>query len=245
VTRALARLTWVELKLFAREPLAVVFAFAFPLVVLSVLAGIFGSEPNSDFGYAVPRDYYLAGYVGVVIACVGLIALPVHVAAYRERGILRRFRASSVPASTVFGAQVLVSFVVCVAGSAFLIALAVVAYGAALPDAPAGALLAFVVGTLSILALGFLIAALAPNARAAQALGLTLFFPMWLLSGAGPPRSIMTGAMRDIGDALPLTHVVKALQDPWLGRGTNGGQLALLVAILVVVGAIGLRLARD
>jgi ABC-2 type transport system permease protein len=119
------------------------------------------------------------------------------------------------------------------------------AYGAALPDAPAGALLAFVVGTLSILAVGFLVAALAPNARAAQALGLTLFFPMWLLSGAGPPRSIMTGAMRDIGDALPLTHVVKALQDPWLGRGTNGGQLALLVAILVVAGAIGVRLARD
>jgi hypothetical protein len=48
--KTLAKLTWIEVKLFAREPIAVVFAFAFPLVVLLVLAGVFGSEPNPDFG---------------------------------------------------------------------------------------------------------------------------------------------------------------------------------------------------
>ena len=221
-----------------------VFAFAFPLVVLSVLAGVFGDTPDPDFDGAVPGDYYLAGYIGVVIACVALVALPVHVATYRERGILRRFRASSVPASSLFGAQTLVGLAVVTAGSAMLLAVAVPAYGRELPDAPAGALAAFLHGTLSFLALGFLLAILMPNARAAQAAGLVLFFPMWLLSGAGPPRAIMPQAMRDIADALPLTHVVKALQAPWLGRGTDTTELLVLAGILIASTVLAIRLAR-
>jgi hypothetical protein len=95
--KTLAKLLWAEVKLFAREPIAVVFAFAFPLVVLLVLAGVFGSKPDADFGGVAGIDYYVPGYLAVVIASVGLIGLPVHLASLRERGVLRRLRASSVP----------------------------------------------------------------------------------------------------------------------------------------------------
>jgi hypothetical protein len=74
--KTLAKLLWVEAKLFAREPIAVVFAFAFPLVVLLVLAGVFGSEPDADFGGVAGIDYYVPGHLAVVIASVGLIGLP-------------------------------------------------------------------------------------------------------------------------------------------------------------------------
>jgi ABC-2 type transport system permease protein len=94
--RTLAKLAWVEVKLFGREPIAVVFAFAFPLVVLLVLAGVFGSDPDANFGGVAGIDYYVPGYLAVVIASVGLIGLPVHLASLRERGVLRRLRASSV-----------------------------------------------------------------------------------------------------------------------------------------------------
>ena len=100
----LAKLLWVEVKLFVREPIAMVFAFAFPLVVLLVLAGVFGSKPNADFGGVAGIDYYVPGYLAVVIASVGLIGLPVHLASLRERGVLRRLRASSV-SSAVNGQQ--------------------------------------------------------------------------------------------------------------------------------------------
>jgi len=43
--RALGEMTWVELKLFAREPLTVVFVLVLPVVVLYVLNGVFGSQP--------------------------------------------------------------------------------------------------------------------------------------------------------------------------------------------------------
>ncbi len=54
---ALAKLTWVEVKLFSREPITVIFSLAFPLVTLIVLAGVFGNEVDKEFRNAIPVDY--------------------------------------------------------------------------------------------------------------------------------------------------------------------------------------------
>ena len=80
---------------------------------------------------------------------------------------------------------------------------------------------AFVLGTLSFAALGFLLGAVLPTTRAAQGIGLILFFVMLILGGVGPPREVMTEAMQFIGDITPLRYVVLLLQDPWLGFGWN------------------------
>ena len=242
--RGFWRLTWVEAKLFLREPFAVVFAFAFPLVVLLVLAGVFGDDPDEEFRGAAGIDFYVPGYLGVVVAAVGLVGLPVHLAAYRERGVLRRFRASGVPAWSVFGAQVVVNVVMAMVGALLLVLVAALAYDVRRPASLPGVAVAFAVGALSFVALGFLLATILPNARAAQAAGLVLFFPMWLLAGSGPPRAIMTPTMRRIGDVLPLTHVVTALQDPWLGFGWNGRELLVLAALLVGASVLSVRLFR-
>jgi len=243
--RTLAKLTWVEMKLFSREPITVIFSLAFPLVMLLVLAGVFGNEVDPEFRDAIPVDYYVPGYLAIVIASIGLIGLPVHLAAYRERGILRRFRASSVSPWSLFAAQVTVSFVLAVVGSVLLVVAAVVIYDAQLPESPARLLLAFVISTLSFVSLGFLIGTLLASARAAQAVGLLLFLPMWLLSGAGPPRGVMGGAMRAISDVLPLTYVVTSLQDAWLGLGSSVIEILVLTGVILVAGALSVRFARS
>ncbi len=242
--RLVHRLAWVELKLFAREPVAVLFVFALPVVVLVVLTGLYGDYPNPNFDFVSPRDYYVAGYLGVVIACVALVAVPVHVATYRERGILRRLSASSVSRASVFGAQLIVGFVVVTAGGALLVTVGALAYGAALPASPGGAIAAFVLGTSTLLTLGLLLAQLTPTARSAQAAGLVLLIPMWLLSGTGPPRAMMPPAMRDVSNALPLTHVVKALQEPWLGYGSSAHELAILAGLLAGSAALAIGIGR-
>ena len=243
--RGLGTLTWMELKLFVREPFAVIFAFAFPVVVLAVITGSFGSQPDPDFGGARPPDYYLASYIAVVIAAVGLLAVPVHVATYRERGILRRFRASAFSPWTVFAAQGIVGLIMATLGAAVLVGLGAVLYDAALPVSPGAALVGFLVGTVSFLALGFLLAGVTRRARAAQAVGMLLFFPMWLLSGAGPPPGVMSDGMRAASDGLPLTQVVRALQDPWLGWGSAPGALLVLGLILVASLALSARPLRS
>jgi ABC-2 type transport system permease protein len=235
--RTLAKLTWIEVKLFAREPIAVVFAFAFPLVVLLVLAGVF-AEPDTGLGGFTGIDYYVPGYLAVVIASIGLIGLPVHLASLRERGVLRRLRASSVSMTSVFGAQTAVHVAMAALGGAVLLVAASLVYDVHAPSSVAGVALGFGVGALSFVALGFLLGSLAPTARAAQAIGLVLFFPMWLLSGAGPPRGVMTQTMRQLSDLLPLTRVVTAIQEPWLGTGSNVSELVVLSALFAAAVAV-------
>jgi ABC-2 type transport system permease protein len=233
--KTLLKLIWVEVKLFIREPIAVVFAFAFPLVVLLVLAGVFRED---TFRGVSGINYYVPGYLAVVIASIGLIGLPVHLAALRERGVLRRLRASSVSVTSVFVAQTVVHLAIALIGSVVLLGAAQLIYGFDAPSSVGGVAVAFTVSTLAFVAIGFLIGSLAPTARAAQAIGLVLFFPMWLLSGAGPPPSVMTEVMRKVSDVLPLTHVVRAIQDPWLGVGSNTFALMVLTVILVVATAL-------
>jgi ABC-2 type transport system permease protein len=94
---AVLTLSWIELKLFLRVPITVVFTLALPPLVLYVLAEVFGNTPAPDefvfrgFGAV---DYYVPAYIGLVVASLGLIGLPVHLASYRERGVLRRFQAA-------------------------------------------------------------------------------------------------------------------------------------------------------
>jgi ABC-2 type transport system permease protein len=240
-----AKLTWIEVKLFAREPIAVVFAFAFPLVVLLVLAGAFGSEPNADFGGFSGIDYYVPGYLAVVIAAIGLIGLPVHLASLRERGVIRRLRASSVSMPSIFGAQLTVNVAMAVVGGAVLVVAAGLVYHVHAPASVIGVVLAFMVGALAFVALGFLLGSLAPTARAAQAMGLVLFFPMWLLSGAGPPRALMTETMRQLSDILPLTRVVTGIQQPWLGTGSNVSDLVVLSILFIAAVALSAWKYRE
>lgn len=244
--RTFAKLTWVELKLFGREPISVLFTFAFPLVVLVVLAGVFGSEAEADAFYGLrPTDYYGAAYPAVVIGAIGLIALPVHIAAYRERGVLRRFQASSVPVGAVIGSQLAVGLLAATVGSVVLVVAASVIYDAAMPESAGGAVLTFGMATVSFLAVGLLLGSLARNARSAQALGMLVFFPLWILSGAGPPRDVMGDAMSRVADVLPLTWVVDALLEPWLFDGLASTDLLFLGALLVVSVAVSVRRLRP
>jgi ABC-2 type transport system permease protein len=241
-----AKMTWVELKLFAREPLSLVFAFAFPVVVLVVLVASFPNTPDPEaFGGLRPSDYYLAGYIGVVISTIGLVTLPVHVASYRERGILRRFRASSVPAWSVVVAQVIVGILMAAVGGLVLIVAGTTIYEAALPVSVGSVLIMFLLSTLAFVAIGLLLGSVARTARGAQALGMILFFPMWLLSGAGPPPDILGEGMRNAMDVLPLTHVVRAIQDPWVGAQAREVDVLILVGIFLVAGTLSIRRLRS
>lgn len=215
------KLAWVELKLFVRDPLTLVFTFAFPLILLFVMAGVFGNS-TADRDEVVWRnigaiDFLVPAYVALVAAAVGIVSLPVHLTSYRERGIFRRFRASGVSVWTLIGAEVLVTLALAVVGAVLVIGSMGLVYSNREPGSAAGVIAVFLLVTLLFAAIGILLGAVLPNPRAAQASGAVLFFVMLLLCGGGPPREVMSAPMRALADVLPLTHAVNILQDPWLG----------------------------
>ena len=182
----------------------------------------------------LPSDFYIAAYFGVVIAAVGLIMLPVHIASYREAGVLRRFDAAGFPRWAFPVSQFVIGAVFVAIGAVLLLATAALAYGLPeIEDVPRTTV-GIVAGSLAFISIGVLLGTLLPNARAAQGVGLLLFLPMFLLAGGGPPPDAMSSVMNDIATALPLTHVVRAIQEPWLGLGTGTDHLVVVVAIFVV-----------
>ena len=245
----LRKLTWVELKLFAREPLSVVFNLVLPLFFLIVLNGVFGNEPEVDPVEDVwrgvgPADYYVPAYVALVITAIGVLSLPVRLATYRERGVLRRFRASAFPVWAVLGSQVIIALLTAAVGAVTLTVASTLMYDTMLPEDVFGFVVAFVIGTLSFACLGVLLGSVMPTARSAQSLGIMIFFAGFLLSGAGPPRDVLEGAMGTVSDVLPVTHLVVMLQDPWLGFGWATGASLVVIAVMLVSAALALHFFR-
>jgi len=249
--RLLAKLTWVEAKLFVREPLAMIFTFAFPFFMLVVLAGVFGNEVDVTDAENLrawrgvgPVDYYAAAYVALVMASIGLVAMPLRIATYRERGVLRRFRAAGFGLPVVLGSQVLMAAALTLL-AAFGIALASnLFYGAAVPESFGQVIAAFAIGMACFIAIGLALGAVLPTARAAQGAGIILFFAMMMLGGAGPPRPVLSDPMRWLGSGLPLTHVVYSLQTPWLGLGWDTWAVVFTLLFTIGSAAIALRFFR-
>jgi ABC-2 type transport system permease protein len=245
--RAMRALSWIELKLFLRDPITVVFTLALPPLVLYVLAEVFGNTPDPQgvvFRGVGPTDFYVPAYVALVVASLGVIGLPVHIASYRERGVLRRFQAARLPVRALLTSQLVVLFVGVVAGSAILIGLAKVTYHIAWPVSWFAVLLAATLGTVAFASIGVLLGAVMPTARAAQGIGILLWFTMQMLSGAGPPPEVLSSVLNRVGEFLPLRHLVVALQDPWLGEGVNWPEMAVLAAIVAVAGGLAAMTLR-
>jgi len=230
VLTSLPTLAFAEARLLTREWAAMVFAFVFPPLMMVVLAGVFGSEPDVAYGGATGTDYYIAAYIGVPLGALSLVGLPVMLASYRERGVLRRFEAFGVPTLTVVLAQAAVTAVLVVLGAALVLAVAAPVYGIPAVQDLWGVAAGFAGGAVTMITLGVALGLAAPTARAAQALGLLVFMPMWLLGGGGPPRTVMTSAMQGVTDVMPLWHTTAGIRAPWLGTGEVGSHLVPLAA---------------
>lgn len=242
--RLLAKMSWLEQKLFMREPLTVLFALALPLVVLFVMGGVFGNDSTTEVYRGVgAMDYYVPAYLALVAASVGLISLPTHIASDRERGVLKRYRASGVPAWVLVGAQTVGTLAIVVVSGIVLISVAMPTYDVVAPDSVLMVMAGFVLVALAFAAIGVLFGAVLPSARAAQALGVLLWFVLLILGGAGPPPEVLTGAMGTVGDMSLLRQAIEVMQDGWLSL--DPGQSWLIVAgVTLVAGLLALRLFR-
>ena len=237
VVRTTARLTWAELRLLAREPTVAVGLIGFPLATVLVLAGVFGQGPDPDFGGVAPSDHYLAGYVGVVLASLGLITIPVHLAPHRQLGVLRRFRSSGLSAGVLVASELALGLVLGTVAAVVVLVAGAAVYGLRMPEDPVAVLGWYVAGLACFTAIGVALGSVLPSGRAASAIGNLVFVPMFLLGGGGPPRAVMTSAMQTLSDALPLSHLVGGLRLAWLGTTDDPHALwwPLTVAAVAVV----------
>ena len=236
--RAFRTLALTQLKLWLREPSAFFFTLIFPMLLLLLFGAIWGNDPDPLFGGGAfgVVDAMVPAYAGMIVATVGLTGIPVATATAREQKILRRYRATPLPPVTYLAADVAVSLIVAGAGMGLLIVVGNIVYGlrfgGAWPEVVAG----FLLSALAFFAGGYLLAALAPTPRAAEAIGQAIFFPLLFLSGATIPLAEMPERVRRVSELLPLTQVVQVMQGAWFGEpwSHHAADVAFLAAMLVV-----------
>ncbi|MCL3861395.1 ABC transporter permease [Actinotalea sp. K2] len=246
--RALVAVTATELRLFSREPMTVLFVLVLPVVILYVLNGVFGGQPAdpSVWEGIGAVDFYTSAYVALVAATVGVLTVPVHLAGYREQGVLRRFRASALSPVALIGAHVVVATCVATVGAVVVGCVSVVAYGALTPQDWIGVVAAHLLCAVSFAVLGALLGLVLPTARAAQGLGVLLFFVFVMLGGAGPPSEVLPDTLARVGDALPVTYGARLLRGPWLGNGVDLQAVAVISGLLVACAVLtAWRLRTD
>ena len=234
--RGLSKLTWIEMKLFLREPLAAFFTLVFPLLLFVLFGNIFGNTPSTEykgFGFV---DASVPAYTALIIATSALLSLSTNLASYRELGVLRRLHVTPLHPLAILLAQVVVTFTMTTLGMALLVAVGRALFGLRCAGSAIVLGAAFTLCSLSLFSLGFVLASVVPSVRSAQAIGMAIFYPMIFLSGAAIPRELLPEGMQRAALILPLTHVVTLLQGLWMGERW-GAHLSETGIILVVMAA--------
>lgn len=237
-------LAWTETKLLAREPLTLLVGVLFPLVLLVLLGTSFGNDPDPDFGGVGGTDFYVPVYATAAVAVMGLLGVPTHVASYRQEGVLRRYRASGVRPGAYMGSQLAITTVIVAVGSALAIIAGFATADLTPPESPGGVVVGLFAGVVAFTGIGLVLGALLPTARAAQGVGLLIFFGLFFIAGGGPPPSLLPDAINDFVEVTPIGLVVSAVSRPWHGEGLDTTALLALGAIAVATALIAYRLLR-
>ena len=236
--RALAKYTWTEIKLFLREPIGAFFTLGFPLMMLFLFGTIYGNEPSEYFNGYGTVDVSIPAYTAMIIATTGIMGLTITMATYREKGILRRLRVTPLRPQVILIAQVVVIFLMTVAGMLLLILAGKLVYNLRFDGNPLNVALAVIFSSLRFVSLGLVLASVMPNARTAQVVGMVIFYPMLFLSGAGMPLEIMPEGIQNFSKFLPLTHVVTLLRGLWIGDPWNQHTSEVIVLLGMLVAGV-------
>ena len=241
--RALLKLTWLEIKIFVREPLGLFGSVGIPVLVFVVLTRLLGrsvSAASRQAGW--PGDSFLPVLTSILIALSAVVSLIAIISIYREGGILKRLRATPLPPVVILTAHVLVKLFFT---AITLIAMLLAGRRYFPPDAHVnlisfGAALLFT--TWAILSIGFVVASVVPTARFAQPLATMTVYPMLGVSGLFYPLERMPPLLQTIAKVSPLTYAVSLLEgiwkgESWLAHATDVAALALTFVVCTAISA--------
>jgi ABC-2 type transport system permease protein len=245
--RGLWTLTWIEIKVFLREPLGVFGMIVVPVLVFVVLGRIFGhgvslpSLPaNSFLRVGVPVLGSILITLGAVLSLVTIISI------YREGGILRRLRATPLRPQTILTAHVIVKLLL-TAVTLFLMVLAGKRfYPIAIHVSLLSFTIALLISTWSVLSVGFVIASIVPTARFSQPIGALILYPMVGLSGLFVAVESLPPKLQIVARISPLTYAVSLLEGIWRGDAWSAhvGDVMALVLAFIVCTAVSAKVFR-
>lgn len=226
----------MELRLFTRDFFSFFFTLVFPLLMLLLFGGIYGNAPvyaGADVGM---MDVSVPAYAVMVTGVTGLMSLPLTLSGYKEKKIYKRFDATPAGKENIILAQVLVNFIMTLAGIFILLAAGKLLYHIQIKGGIFQILVSILFSVAAMFSMGFLFTAIARDLKSASLLCYLFYFVMLFLSGATIPDMLFPGTMKKIAGFLPMTYAVDLMQEIFSGErlGAHGTELLVLGGVAVV-----------
>jgi ABC-2 type transport system permease protein len=239
-------LTKSQSKVFLREPLAVFFGLVFPALLLLVIGTVFpgAKDPSPDLGGKSLVEIYAPVSIVFGLATVAISLLPAALGTDRERGILRRLSTTPVHPRALVAAHLTVQLAVVTLATVAAVLMGMLVFDLPFPESIGWFVLAYVLGAISLLALGLLIGAVVPTASSGQSIGMLLYFPLLFFAGVYIPLEVMPEGIRTISGYTPAGAAVQALSDSWAGSAPEASSLLVMAAYAAVAGLLAARLFR-
>jgi len=241
---AFGKLLQSETKVAWRVPLGLVLGVAVPILLLVIFGVIPGLNKPAFPGGLTWFGVYFPILIAMVLAVLSLLSLPVHLATYREQGILRRMSTTPVPPSWMLAAQVIINLALAVVALGILVVAGTAGFGLGAPKSPGGFALALVLTIAAMFAIGLWISAIARTAGWASAIGSLFLYPLLFFSGLYWVQEKMPSVLRQISQWSPLGASVHALEGAMQGTFPSAQSLLILAGWAVLFGFLAVRFFR-
>jgi ABC-2 type transport system permease protein len=231
-------------KVFWRNPAAVFFTVAFPLVLLLIFGTVFGDQRLELRGGIDSTAYYVPAIITLAVISATMQNLAMTLVIAREDGRLKRGRGTPMPAWIFVAGRVGNSIVLALLMLALIAALGSVLYGVEIPwgQLPE-VLVVLVVGAAAFSCLGIALTAAIPSQDAAAPIVNALLLPLYFLSGIFIPDDELPDGVIELADCFPVRHFFQAFLDAYAAAGGGSGLDLDNLAVVAIWGVAGLLLA--
>ena len=215
----------ISLRLHFRNRLALIYGYLFPLIFLVAFYVLYRHEK-------IPLLRHMGELLTVAVLGGACFGLPTTLVSERERGVWRRYRLTPIPTWAIVTSTVVARYVIIVTAG-LLQLVAALLLGMTMPAHPLDLWLAFTFVSFAFIGLGLVIATLADNVPAVQALGQCIFLPMLIIGGVAVQLASLPLWAQHVSAFFPGRYAVEALQACVSGRGFPGARFSLLALGLI------------
>jgi ABC-2 type transport system permease protein len=232
-----------DLRSFLRNQQARFFTLVLPPLFLVIFNGVFGNRVVGP-GPMKASAYYVPGIAALGVIAASFVNLVISITAQREDGILKRRRATPVPAWVLVGGRTVTAVGISLVVVAGLLGFGRVAYGVKLPtSALPGIAFTAVVGSITFCVLGYALSTAIQDEDAAQPVVQAIMLPLYFISGIFIPNITLPPWLRHVASVFPVQHLAAGLRHSYVPGAHGIGIVWSDIGVLAIWAGIGLVVA--
>ena len=233
-----------DLRAFMRNGQSRFFTLALPVLFLVIFASVFNGNVSVSGGKVDVTVFYVPGIMTLGIIAASFINLVISVVAQRETGVLKRRRATPVPAAAIIAGRALTAVVASLAITVVLLAIGWLFFGVHVPGHTAPALVvSVIVGTLAFCCMGFALASVIHDEDSAQPVTQAIMLPLYFISGVFIATTQLPRWLGDVATVFPVRHLASALLTAYNPHTKGAGFAVTDLLIVAAWGVAGLVVA--